>query len=77
MTPKNKAQEIFDKMKLVGDEDGNFTYDSSALNSSLITVDELIESTLPEYQLDFGDSFYEGYNSKEYWLEVKQEIEKL
>ena len=66
MTPKEIAVELVDKFKKI-QVDGDvelYTHFNLAKKSALIAVDEI---------------FY--YNSKEsmndYWIEVKQEIEKL
>ena len=71
MTPKEKAKELFDKysiylqhlFRFIGDED----YD--AKQCALIAVDEVLRSHHNLY----------GLNNKEvkFYLEVKQEIQKL
>jgi hypothetical protein len=81
MTPKEKAEALVDKYKpfvypyvgssyLTGDE-----YPEQILNyaklCALITVDEIINTASPVY-----DSFW-PMNTKDYWKEVKEEIEKL
>ena len=72
MTPKEKAQELIDKM-LIGFIDwtyhipteinNNHTILSEAKQRALIAVDEIIESCIQKFEW--------------YWIEVKQEIEKL
>ena len=64
MTSKEKAQELVDKM--YGDESDYMTA-CQAKQCALIAVDEIINTFyLP---VTFG--------AKEYWKEVKQEIEKI
>jgi hypothetical protein len=68
MTPKEKAQELFENMyyKIESDELGKD--EESAKQCALIAVDELID----EYQ-----KIFPNVNRRNYWDEVKQEIEKL
>jgi hypothetical protein len=70
MTPKDKANELVDRMYFIISNNGQFTGVHSIPNKfaeakkcALIAVDELIYDTQ-----DITDS---------YWEEVKQEIEKL
>ena len=65
MTPKEKADELVTKMlKEVG-------YDTDlAIPCALIAVDEIINTASSVY-----DSFW-PMNTKDYWKEVKQEIEQ-
>jgi hypothetical protein len=68
MTPKEKAKELFDKYV---DLSGIFVGDyESEKSMCLIAVDEILES---HYKL------LSGVNTTiyKYWIEVKQEIEKL
>jgi hypothetical protein len=66
MTPKEKAQELVDKIY-------NYTVDVFILSTSLecskqcalIAVDEIIEATIDDW------------SHSEYWQEVKREIENL
>jgi hypothetical protein len=71
MTPKEKAQEIFDKYYIVCQE---FTEEIQcsiqAKQCALIAVDELINQCWSYREIDLGLAL-------EYWEEVKQEIEKL
>lgn len=70
LTPKEKAEELC--FKFQGDFYMNWTM---AKKCSLIAVDEILKSgcTFP------SNNTYYGCNEEasEYWLEVKQEIEKL
>ncbi len=63
MTSKEKALELFEKFTL---ETGNETF---AKKCAIITVDEIDKSQ--PYNL------YNNEDKKQYWLEVKQEIEIL
>ena len=67
MTPKEKAEELVEKMSYNDfDEDHNCSY-YVAKNCALIAVDELIEETQ-----------FEVPNIRQrYWQQVKQEINKL
>jgi hypothetical protein len=63
MTPKEKAKDLVDKYFTTGYAINLFY----AKQCALITVDEIINSINP-----FG-----MFLGKDYWQEVKQEIEKL
>ena len=82
MTPKEKAQDLFDKyftqIKMPSDCEGCMQCvdrcDSMvyvAKKYALILVDEMIN-----LDYDFLE-YYGNLNSKEYWQEVKKEIEHL
>ena len=77
MSPKEKANEIFDKMY-----EADFVNDDypmcfeTARQCSIIAVDEIIKSEPTFYSSIFQGSFLISDNT-EYWEEVKQEIEKL
>ena len=64
MTPKEKAQELFDKYKV---EVGRFL----AIQCALIAVDEIIMMSLDMHE--YKNLFY----LQNYWSEVKEEIYKL
>ena len=67
MTPKEKAEELVEKFRLkVLDYDGNGLNGFKAKQCALIAVDEILKVSL-------------SYAGKDYdfYLEVKQEIEKL
>jgi len=76
MTPKEKAKELIDKFTF---EIGKF----NAKQSALVTVNEIIESR--EDDSAFDDTMWENASEYyiphpmylNYWLKVKQEIEKL
>jgi predicted aldo/keto reductase-like oxidoreductase len=82
MTPKEKAQDLFDKyftqIRMPSDCEGcmqcldrceSMVY--IAKKYALILVDEMIN-------LDYDTlEYYGNLNSKQYWQEVKQEIEAL
>jgi len=67
-TPKEKAQELFDKFKPIAHANlFSFREESHTSNSkkgALIVVDEIIETTISKIDSD-------------YWNEVKSEIEKF
>jgi Fe-S cluster biosynthesis and repair protein YggX len=69
MTPKEKAQELFDKILNEIDKtcDDYFT----AKQCALIAVDEILEA------VDNPDETYLMKDSVNYWTKVKQEIEAL
>jgi len=70
MTPKEKAQELIDKMLTNdGDEHHHCTY-YVAKQCALISVDEILDVITSIYDYDF-----EKLNP--YWEQVKQEIENL
>lgn len=62
MTPKEKAEELIDKIHDAIDEHSYCTF-PSCKKAALIAVDELIEHT--------------DWTEVDYWQQVKQEIEKL
>ena len=91
MTPKEKAQEIVFKMfaewmqipyeavsyhlRIPGYTLGlewNMTK-----HCALIAVDEIIEATSIKYEYRDAQIFYAGKKPMQYWLDVKNEIEKL
>jgi hypothetical protein len=72
MTPKEKAQELVDKMYMAEDPMGNYPmcFDT-AKQCALIAVDEKLETlNTIKFVIDCIDL-------RQYYLEVKQEIEKL
>ena len=67
MTPKEKAEELMDKMYYIGRYDDQESYNPTMAwergkQCALIAVDEILDK--------------DGYNN-DYWQEVKKEIEKL
>ena len=64
MTPKEKAEELIDKMTM---EIGKF----NSKQCALIAVDEILLDDM----YDMGEEPFE--KRIDYWQEVKQEIEKL
>lgn len=70
MTPKEKAIELFDKycyaIRENEDDDGYFTNTINAKRCANITVDEILN----EYWLH-------DIKRRDWWQEVKQEIEKF
>ena len=79
MTPKEKARELVDKMSYNNfDEDHNCS-NYVAKNCALIAVDEIIEGVekaFDEYE-KANNVYHNDITKKEYWQEVKQEINKL
>lgn len=82
MTPKEKAKEIFEKFYNIKGGHNCMFWDD-AIICSIIAVDEILKSEplepniIPDW-LQPEDWFSEANKSaEEYWLEVKQEIEKL
>ena len=72
MTPKEKAQELIDKMY----SSYSYPFDitvrrRSAKQCALIAVDEIIANIEPSVSMDVIESRIK------YWQEAKQEIEKL
>jgi hypothetical protein len=61
MTPKEKAQELFDRFNTP--DRTNYPYIHNAQQCSLIAVDEILKTN--------------PYKARNYWYEVKNEIEKL
>jgi len=76
MTPKEKAEDLIQKMIDTNDIISDFIYDSSAKLCAWIAVNE-IEKALTDY--GSGDSFQLQNMDSEfrYWEQVKNEIEKL
>jgi hypothetical protein len=75
MTPKEKAEDIFDKMS------NEILFNAVNVISkqcALIAVDEIIEVTAPN--CDRYEPYYlelKAEMTQKYWQDVKQEIEKL
>ncbi len=74
MTPKQKAQELYrNTYKKAMQIRGSDLMTEVAKQFSLLTVDETMES-LEDLPLALTKEYYD---SKKYWQEVKQELEKL
>jgi hypothetical protein len=72
MTPKEKAEALVERFRMnVLDWDGCSINEHKAKQCALIAVDEIINTATPVY-----DSFW-PMNTKDYWQEVKQEIENI
>jgi hypothetical protein len=66
MTPKEKAEELFDKFN--NPDRTNYPYYShNAQQCALIAVDEILNTIMSVYQPE----------TKLFWIEVKKEIEAL
>jgi hypothetical protein len=76
MEPKEKAEELVDKFENYSfmDIDKRISSFNSAKQCALIAVDEICE-ILEDNGLTFIE--YHDRTTIEYWLQVKQEIEKL
>jgi hypothetical protein len=74
MTPKEKALELFDKMFLIIENKGMYDDLYRAKQCALIAVDEILESL--GYK-KLSDSPYTTLEARQYYVQVKQEIEKL
>jgi hypothetical protein len=75
MTPKEKAIELVDKFRI-----SKAITESYAKQCALIAVDELIESFNSIYDASIRNiEKYSGakYGMKDYWQEVKTQIENL
>jgi hypothetical protein len=85
MTPKEKAQELIDKFYDIEYADfyqnNGYSMNWSEIKQcALIAVDEILEATKHEYQIQYESGEWSreiGYKYSEYWKEVKNEIEKL
>ena len=72
MTPKEKAKELFEKFYLVREiNEVCILSNYSAKQCALIAVDELIDEN------KYLEELVQAGLKKQYWEEVKQEIEKL
>ena len=76
MTPKEKAQELFDKMHIEIYNRDMYNDLFRAKQCALIAVDEIINSSPlePAHPYDYVIAEQEAM---EFWQKVKQEIEKL
>lgn len=68
MTPKEKAQDICDKMGFIKGEIMAINYMSKRY--SIVAVDEILNS------IDFS-TMLNGVDDYNYWLDVKKEIENI
>lgn len=65
MTPKEKAEELFEKMYEYA------IFDEAAKQCALIAVDEILKA------VNDPDETFLSKDGIDYWQEVKKEIEKL
>ena len=87
MTPKEKAEQLFNKFIIIddlSDSTGNSLYfNAHAKQCAIVAVDEIILSRKDDSQFD--DTLWAGGSDMytmhpmylNYWQEVKQEIENL
>jgi len=74
MTPKEKAQQLFDLMFKEIDNKGMYDDLYRAKQCALIAVDEILHN----FGLTAnGQTFYTEYRAVQHYQEVKQEIENL
>lgn len=73
MTPKEKANELVEKMIIASDEES----ERIGKECALICVDEIIELTKINKPIWSRNTLQTKFIYSEYWLEVKQEINKL
>lgn len=70
MKPKERAIDLFNKMKTHTECKCNSWDNDNAKDSALVAVDEILK-------LDLRQSPYQTETPLDYWLNVKQELEKL
>jgi len=74
MTPKEKAQELIRKYYRLGlHQDGQSLNWMEAKQCAIIAVDEILQNVYD----DRATIGRRNLTDKEYWTEVKQEIEKI
>jgi len=74
MSPKLKAIELVDRMRLTYEQTSDYVYESTAIECALIAVNEILEE-LFEMEMVTGSSYV--HKHIDYWQEVKQELKKL
>ena len=72
MTPKAKAIELYNKYMQMPFP----THTDRAKQCALIAVDEIIEFMEAD-DFDSDTCYWANHSKMQYWIEVKQEIEKL
>jgi hypothetical protein len=72
MTPKQKAEELVEKMWVYALPNENGTCQKNAKQCALIAVDNIILAN--PHSNPFNTDVY---STMDYWIEVKKEIEKL
>ena len=78
MTPKEKAEELVESMFECDPSGWEYMHHSHAIHCALIAVDEILNNNCGS-TTDFGVNAEDSelYMDEYYWMEVKQEIEKL
>ena len=78
MTPKEKAEKLFNKFIIIddlSDSTGNSLYfNAHAKQCAIVAVDEILEAL--GYK-SLSDSPYTTLEARQYYVQVKQEIENL
>ena len=72
MTPKEKAEELVEKFSDSNLEVNKEMWDTNGKNCALICVNECLHA-LDKGIMDLQKCIYQ----RKYWIEVKQEIEKI
>ena len=86
MTPKEKTEELIEKMmlysyeKIENEKNTKYIVDNKikkeyATQCALIAVDEILNNVMFWWEIPIKDPYF--INQKKYWTEVQQEIEKL
>jgi hypothetical protein len=77
MTPKEKAEELFNKFypRATSYSSDRKNQNENAKQCALIAVDEIIKA-IPCRE-DYGGDGWVLIENTEYWIEVKDELEKL
>ena len=82
ITPKQKAKELYNKMYAINEDDFISEYASKA--TALIAVEEILEATKKYVAVvetvpysKTGVDFVVNTEYDNFWLEVKQEIQKI
>jgi tricorn protease-like protein len=77
MTPKEKAQELVKKMYAVHSNSASDINLYFAKRFALVAVDEILEFTKRNTYKSSDWNEITGVRYDKFWIEVKQEIEKL
>jgi hypothetical protein len=75
MNAKEKAKELMAKFQFVYIP--NYTSQHEVKECAIICVEEIMQATEQAFIDDLEDANYSFSHTKEYWQQVKTEIEKL